>query len=98
MLPEDPQAATRPRVALNPGYYNLGEQLSFNVTRRPEGDRIVNEANIVWFQSGKENVLTNVPLPDNYDTWVAGWAPKSTILWVSQKGLLESYDRAADGR
>jgi len=92
VLSEDPEAATRPRVAMNPGHYNLGEQLRFIVTRRPEGDRIVNEANIVWFQPGKQNDSTNVPLPDNYDTWVAGWAPKSTILWVAQKGMLDSYD------
>jgi hypothetical protein len=92
VLPVDSDAATRPRVAMNPGYFNLGEQLRFNVTRRAEGDRIVNEASIILYQAGKENVSTKVPLPYSYDTWVAGWAPKSTVLWVSQKGLIESYD------
>ena len=75
VVPEDPEAAARTRVAMNPGHYNLGEQLRFIVSRRPEGDRIVNEANIVWFPPGKENVSTKVPLPDSFDTWVAGWAP-----------------------
>ncbi|QEG38177.1 M56 family metallopeptidase [Roseimaritima ulvae] len=92
VVAEDPKAATRPRVAMNPGRYNLGDAMRLVVTRRPIGQRIVNEANIVWYPPGKANVPTEVPLPEGYNTWAAGWSPESTVLWVSQKGLLRSYD------
>ncbi|MGB7328583.1 MAG: DUF1549 domain-containing protein, partial [Rubripirellula sp.] len=92
VLPEDPDAATRPRVTMNPGRFNLGDALRFVVARRPQGERIVNEANIVWYPPGKDNVPTEVPLPNDYDTWAAGWSPGTSILWVSQTGLLRSYD------
>ena len=92
VLPEDPDAATRPRIATNPGRYNLGDEIRFVVTRRAVGERIINEADIVWYPPGQDNVPTKVPLPDGYDTWAAGWLPKTTILWVSQPGLLRSYD------
>lgn len=92
VLPADPNAATRPRVTMNPGRFNLSEQVRLVVTRKPAGERIVNEANIVWSPSGKDDVQTNVPLPGDYDTWAAGWSPRTTILWVSQNGLLRSYD------
>ncbi len=62
------------------------------VTRKAVGERIVNEANIVWYPPGKDNVLTQVPLPGDYDTWAAAWSPRTTVLWVSQKDLLRSYD------
>ncbi len=77
---------------MNPGRFNLSEQVRLVVTRKPVGERIVNEANIVWSPSGKDNVQTNVPLPGDYDTWAAGWSPRTRILWVSEKGLLRSYD------
>ncbi len=92
VLPEDPDAATRPRIAMNPGRYNLGEDVRFVVTRRSIGERIVNEADVIWYPAGKDNVPVKVSLPDGYDTWAAAWAPDTTVLWVSQKGLLRSYD------
>ncbi len=92
VLPEDPDAATRPRIAMNPGRYNLGEDVRFVVTRRSIGERIVNEADVIWYPAGKDAVPTKVPLPDGYDTWAAAWLPETTVLWVSQKGLLRSYD------
>ncbi len=91
-LPADPLAATRPRITMNPGRFNLSDQVRLVVSRRPVGEQLVNEAHIVWYPPGKDNVLTAVPLPNDYDTWVAGWSPRSTILWVSQKELLRSYD------
>ncbi len=92
VLPADPSAATRPRITMNPGRFNLSDQVRLVVSRRPVGEQLVNEAHIVWYPPGKDNVLTAVPLPNDYDTWVAGWSPRSTILWVSQKELLRSYD------
>ena len=62
------------------------------VTRESIGERSINEAEIIWYPPGKDSVTTKVPLPDGYDTWAAGWLPETTILWVSQPGLLRSYD------
>ncbi|MFO1001610.1 MAG: M56 family metallopeptidase [Planctomycetaceae bacterium] len=92
VLPEDPEAATRPRITTNPGRYNLGEEVRFVVSRRPIGETLVNEADLIWYPPGKDNVPTKVSLPNGYDTWAAGWLPGTTILWVSQTGLLRSYD------
>ncbi|MBL8814298.1 MAG: DUF1549 domain-containing protein [Planctomycetaceae bacterium] len=92
VLPEDPEAATRPRIATNPGRYNLGEEIRLVVSRRPIGETLLNEADLVWYPPGQDNVPTKVPLPNGYDTWAAGWLPGTTMLWVSQAGLLRSYD------
>jgi beta-lactamase regulating signal transducer with metallopeptidase domain len=92
VLPEDPNAATRPRIATNPGHYNTGDEVRFVVQRRPSGERVLNEAELIWYPPGQDNVPTKVSLPDGYDTWAAGWLPDTTILWVSQAGLLRRYD------
>jgi hypothetical protein len=92
VLPEDSEAATRPRIATNPGHYNVGDEVRFVVTRRPLGERLINEADLIWYPPGQDNVPTKVSLPNGYDTWAAGWLPGSTILWVSQADLLCSYD------
>ena len=92
VLPEDPDAATRPRVAMNPGHYNLGDEIRFVVTRRLIGERIVNEADLIWYPPGKDSLPTKVPLPDGNDTWAAGRAPDTTVLWVQQRSGFRSYD------
>ena len=92
VLPEDPEAATRPRIATNPGHYNVGEEVRFVVSRRPIGETLMNEADLIWYPPGQDNVPTKVSLPSGYDTWAAGWLPGTTILWVNQAGLLRSYD------
>ncbi|MBL8814459.1 MAG: hypothetical protein JNL58_00405 [Planctomyces sp.] len=94
VLPKDPDALTRPRIAMNPGRYTFSEAVRFVVSRRPAGGRAINQADIVWYPPGKENVITNVTLPDGYDTWAACWSPNTTLLWVTQQGLLRSYDFA----
>ena len=92
VLPPDPDAAKRVRVASNPGYYNLSDTLKFSVTRRPQGSRIINEASLIYFQQGKDNALTNVELPDAYNTWAAAMEPGTPVLWIKQKDLVRRYD------
>jgi hypothetical protein len=65
-----------------------------SVTRRPAGERMVNEASIIYFQQGKDNVIHKVPLPDGYNTWAAGLKKGETVLWVAEKGALRQYDFA----
>ena len=48
VLPADPNAAKKPRVANGPGQYTLGDNAQFVVSRRPVGERIANEANIQY--------------------------------------------------
>jgi hypothetical protein len=92
VLPPDPDAGKRPRVAMNPGRYTLGDEVRFVVTRRPAGDRIVNEADVTYYPSGKDNIPHPVKLPDGYNTWAAAWGPGTTVLWVTEKGLLQRID------
>lgn len=96
VLPVDPDAAKKPRVANNPGRYTLGDLIRLVVTRRPDGERIVNEARIQFFSQD----LTKPPpgksyelkLADGYGTWAAAWVRGETVLWLLQKGTVRSYD------
>lgn len=94
VLPPDPDAARRVRVASNPGYYNVRDSLKFSVTRRSLGARIINEASFIYFQQGKENAITKVELPDGYNIWAAAQEPGTTVLWIKQKDLVRRYDFA----
>ncbi len=62
----------------------------FAVTRRPDGDRIVNEAHLVFAPPAGAipGRPAEIKLPDGYDTWAAAWVRGTTALWVQQKGLL----------
>ncbi|MEI8212696.1 MAG: hypothetical protein WCI02_11150 [Planctomycetota bacterium] len=88
----DPQAATRPRIALNPGRYALSGDVALVVSRKRDGVRIINEASLVRYQDRKESISIAVPLPEGYDSWAAGWQPGSTLLWIAERGRLRSYD------
>ena len=92
VLPEDPDVATRTRVAMTPGGYNLGEDIKFWVMQRTVGEQIRNTANIVWHKKGQESTSHNIPLPDGYETWAAAWMPGTTVLWVKQASGIRSYD------
>jgi len=77
---------------MNPGHYNLGDEIRFVVTHRLIGERIVNDADLIWYPAGKDSLPTKVPLPEGYDTWAAGWLPATTVLWVQQQSGIRSYD------
>ena len=96
VLPADPDTAKKPRVARHPGWYTLGDNIRLSISRRPVGERIVNEASIQFFAPdpkadapGKPVPLT---LPDGYNTWAAAWLRGTTVMWVTQKGLLRKID------
>lgn len=96
VLPVDPDAAKRPRVASNPGRYTLGENIRLVVSRRPVGQRLVNEASIEFYSSDPKADPPGKPvavqLPDGYGTWAAAWVRGGTILWVQQTSGIRSYD------
>jgi len=89
VLPADPDAAKRPRIAKNPGQYTLRDKATLAVVRRGDGDRIVNEAHISLSSPGDFYELV---LPDGYDTWAASWVKGGSVLWVQQAGLLRKID------
>jgi beta-lactamase regulating signal transducer with metallopeptidase domain len=96
VLPADPDAAKRPRTASNPGRYTLGENAVLVVTRRPEGERIVNEASIRFSSPDPNKPAPGNPheirLPDGENTWAAAWIRGATMLWVAQKGTVRNFD------
>lgn len=96
VLPVDPDAAKKPRTAKNPGQYKLGGNATLVVTRRPIGERIVNEAHLAFAPTDATKPAPREPheikLPDGYDTWAAAWMRGGTVLWVQQKGIVRSYD------
>lgn len=91
VLPADPDAAKKPRTASNPGRYTLGDSAVLAVTRRPDGERIVNEASI-QFSSTEIGKPWEVKLADGYDTWSAAWVRNSGVLWVRQPGSIRQID------
>lgn len=92
VLAPDPEAATRPRVVMNPGRYNISDELRLVVTQKRNSSRIVNDADLTWFPKGKEAVPTAITVPDGYNTWAAGWLPGTSNVWVLTKDSLRSYD------
>jgi beta-lactamase regulating signal transducer with metallopeptidase domain len=96
VLPADPDAAKKPRAASNPGHYILAENAELVVTRRPDDERIVNEASIRFGSPDPAKPALGNPheikLPDGYNTWAAAWMRGGTMLWVQQKSDLRSYD------
>ena len=90
----DPDAAKKPRTADNPGRYALGGYTDLVVTRRPIGERIVNEAHLS--HNPPEDTIPaphyEIQLPDGNDTWAAAWIRNTTLLCVEQKGLLRKID------
>lgn len=89
VLAADPDAAKRPRTASNPGHYTISENASLQVTRRPVGERIANEAYLSLSAPRKRHDIT---LPDSYGTWAAAWVRGTSVMWVTQKGLLRRID------
>lgn len=94
VLPADPDAAKKPRTANNPGQYTLNDKAMLVVTRRPIGERIVNEAHLVFAPPAGTipGQPQEIKLPDGYDTWAASWVRGTTLMWVQQKGLLRRID------
>ncbi len=98
VLPADPDAARRPRVAANPGRYTLNQRAVLVVIRRPDGERLVNEATIQFSSSGPAELAPGAPyrleLPDGYATWAAAWIRGETVLWLQDKSRLRRIDFA----
>ena len=92
VLAPDPDAAKKPRVVTNPGRYKLGDEVRLVITRREQRARVINDGSVTYYPPGRDNIAHDLKFPDGYDTWAAGWEPGSTILWVSQKGLLRKLD------
>jgi beta-lactamase regulating signal transducer with metallopeptidase domain len=96
VLPIDPDADKKPRVANSPGRYTLGDQIRLIVTRRPVGPRIVNEGTIQFFSTDPTKAPPGKPhdlkLPDNYGTWATAWLRGTTVLWIIDQGQIRSVD------
>ncbi|HUF60522.1 MAG TPA: M56 family metallopeptidase [Verrucomicrobiales bacterium] len=96
VLAADPDAATRPRTASDPGRYTLAENAVLAVTRRPVGERIVNEASIQFFSPDPAKPAPAGPyaleLPDGYGTWAVSWVRGASVLWLEAEGRVISYD------
>src|SRR6185436_13051537 len=52
-------------------------------------ERLVNEAHISLPAPAGPHQLE---LPDGYNTWAAAWVRGTTVIWVTQKGLLRRID------
>jgi beta-lactamase regulating signal transducer with metallopeptidase domain len=97
VLPADPDAAKKPRTASNPGGYTLNGYARLQVSRRLDGERIVNEASIHFSDADPTRSPPKphqLKLPDDYNTWAAAWIRGGTVLWVMQAGAIRSYDFA----
>lgn len=96
VLAADPDAAKRPRTAKNPGHYTLRKGVVLAVSRRPDGERLVNEASIQFSYDDPVFPATYEPyqlkLPDGYDTWAAAWVRGETVLWLKDKSGIRSYN------
>jgi hypothetical protein len=98
VLPADPDAAKRPRVAKNPGSYRLGDLVRLDVSRHADEFRIMNDASIEFYSADPNKPMPREPykieLADGYSTWAAAWMKDATTIWIAQKGLVRSIDFA----
>jgi beta-lactamase regulating signal transducer with metallopeptidase domain len=96
VLPRDPDAAKRPRTASNPGRYKLDDTVVLAVTRRPIGERIVNEAHVQFYAKvagqPEPGPPIDVKLPDGYGTWAIAWIKGGTTFWLEEKAGIRKYD------
>jgi hypothetical protein len=96
VLPADPDAAKKPRTATNPGHYTLADNAVLVVSRRPDGERIVNEAEIRFYSADGKQPLPGPPfplkLPDGYGTWSVAWIRGAKVFWLSDRGHIHRYD------
>ncbi|MGA2496728.1 MAG: DUF1549 domain-containing protein [Tepidisphaeraceae bacterium] len=92
VLPADPNAATTPHAANNPGQYALSDGATLVVTRRVAGERIVNEASIHFHPPEPIAPVCKIELPDGDNTWAVAWVYGGKALWLQQKSGIRSYD------
>jgi len=92
----DPDAAKKPRVATGPGWYTIGDNVRLSIAERPDGNRRLNEARILFFSPDQKAEPPGKPheikLPDGHLTWAIAWERGRTVLWVVQKGLVRKLD------
>jgi hypothetical protein len=96
VLPADPDAAKKPRVATGPGYFILGDQQRLSVEQTQNGSRRTNKATIQFFPSDPKANAPGKPyeiaLPDGLGTYAIAWGRGAGVLWIKQKGMVRSYD------
>lgn len=96
VLPPDPDAAKRPKIADGPGRYSLAENIVLAISRRPIRDRIANEASIS-FSTDDARSPDGVPpkklnLADGYDSWMIGWIRGGTRIWIRDQNGIQEVD------
>lgn len=91
VLAADLEAAKRARVATGPGYYILGDKQRLQGERSGKGSRWKNKATISFFSKPKPQPYT-IALPDGRETCAIAWDRDAGALWITQVGLVRSYD------
>jgi hypothetical protein len=95
VLPADPDAAKKPRTATGPGRYTLGDNVRLVIVQKPDGERRVNEANLVFFSPAPQAEPAKpyaINLPDGHLTWAIAWERGTTVLWLTEKDAFHRYD------
>src|SRR4029077_16904326 len=92
----DPDAAKRPRVATGPGRYIIGAHVRLVIEQKPDGNLRANEAHIAFSPTDANAKPPGEPfeikLPYGRLTWAIAWEPGTTVLWITQKGLVRKID------
>src|SRR5436190_2794290 len=96
----DPDAAKKPRVATGLGQYDTGDTAWLDIVQKADGRRRI-EARIMHKRDPKTepqgrpyHISSTFELPEGHFTWAIAWEPGTTILWVTQKGLVRKFDFA----
>ena len=98
VLPVDPEAEKRPRVANQPGTYTLPGDALLSVSRRPFDERIVNEASVTFYPKNPPPDITYesfpIDLPDGYGSWAIAWKRDRAFLWLWEGSRIRGFDLA----
>jgi beta-lactamase regulating signal transducer with metallopeptidase domain len=88
VLPVDPDAKNKPRLAIGPGRYELGNQVRLVIVGRGN----VTDAKLMFLAEDAPIKSYKIKLPNGYKTWAIAWKRGMTLLWAAEKGKLWSVD------
>ncbi|HEV3025466.1 MAG TPA: hypothetical protein VGX76_23505, partial [Pirellulales bacterium] len=94
--PADPEAATRPKVAIGPGWYTLDDNVRLIIVGKPVAGRRTSDVEIRFWAADQKSEPPGPPyqieVPDGFGTWAITCRPGTGILWVLTAGALRKID------
>ena len=90
VLPIDPEAKNKPRLAIGPGRYELGDNTRLVIVGRGK----VMDAKLEFSAEDATTKTHPIKLPDGRGNWAIAWKRDLTEIWIAEPGVLRRVDFA----